>query len=72
MIENTLFVGADLFEAIKTKLKAASSLNEMFLNGVTFIKSDLLEPNQMITSDPRLAEILKDLDKEGEENDKDY
>lgn len=65
MIENTLFVGADLFEAIKTKLKAASSLNEMFLNGVTFIKSDLLEPNQMITSDPRLAEILKDLDKEG-------
>jgi len=62
MFKNKIFAGAKAFELIKSKLNVASTSTEMFYGRITIIKHSLMEPNQMVTMDPELVRILKELE----------
>lgn len=63
--ENRIIVGVDVFD------KLLDILNPMYVSdidvdyfdykAITVVKSDMLEPNQMVTFDKALVDILKEL-----------
>lgn len=65
---NTIFVGTEVFRNILKSAELCSTANKpkgiesYFLNGVEFRESEYLEPTALMTFDPNLIAIIKELE----------